>query len=221
MAHLLTKSKFIRGLQCEKALYLDVYHPEAARISKETRLKFKAGRDFEAAYKATYPTAIDVSRILGRRINRYPELTQELLAASDEVILFEAGFRYNDTLVLADVVRKDADGRLYIHEVKNSQHVTPTFRNDVAVQYYVISHLHPIAEFSLVYHDEQGQFLKEDLTQEACVRLSETEGHIIRFKQVLSSTQPAIGMGPHCDNPYECPYKACCRGLIPMQLEIQ
>ena len=35
MTHLLSKSKYIRGLQCERALWLDVHEPRLARYTAE------------------------------------------------------------------------------------------------------------------------------------------------------------------------------------------
>ena len=75
MIYRLTKSKFILGLQCEKALYLDVYKPNLAYYPPETLARFRKGRDFEAKVKALFPNAIDISQQLGRNIQRYPELT--------------------------------------------------------------------------------------------------------------------------------------------------
>lgn len=221
MKHLLTKSKYIRGLQCEKALYLDVFRPELARISWETRQKFIRGRNFEATYKATFPTGIDISKRLAWKVDSYPELTRQLLQQEGEVVLFEAGFMYDSVLVLADVVRKSPDGRLYIHEVKNSTQVSETFRRDVAVQHYVISHCDfPIEEFSVVYNDGKGGFRKLDLLEDAQSALSEISVHVARFKEILSATEPQIEMGSQCDCPYECPYKSYCKGEMPAQLEI-
>ena len=35
MGHLLSKSKYIRGLQCDRALWLDVFNPRLARYTAE------------------------------------------------------------------------------------------------------------------------------------------------------------------------------------------
>ena len=68
--YLLTKSKYIRGLQCLKALYFDVYSPKLARYSPETLALFKGGREFEATYKATYPNGIALDKLLGYKMDQ-------------------------------------------------------------------------------------------------------------------------------------------------------
>lgn len=221
MNYLLTKSKFIRGLQCHKALYLDVFHREVGKISAETKMKFFKGRSFEATYKATFPTAIDVSARLGKRIDSYPKLTAELLAQEGEVILFEAGFKYNDVLVLADVVKKLPNGNLIIHEVKGGSHVSETYQHDVAIQYYVINQCCPhIDAFCIVHNDGNGGFVIEDQLNYAISQQPTIEQQVIEMKQVLAGGEPNIEMGDQCDNPYECPYKEYCNGKVASQLDL-
>lgn len=225
--HLLTKSKYIRGLQCEKALYLDVYKPRLARYSAETLKKFRGGRDFERTFKDTFPGGIDISGRLRAQVDKYPALTAQLLQQEGEVVLFEAGFRYNEVLVLADVVHKSADGAITIYEVKNGKAVSDTFRQDVAVQHYVISRaLRQLSaenlfapqlqlnHFYVLYNDGTDGFAKEDLLEFAQGELDDIAVHVEHFKEVLQGAEPCIAPSPHCCQPYECPYGWYCnKGL--------
>ena len=221
MNYLLTKSKFIRGLQCHKALYLDVYHREVGKISAETKMKFIKGRSFESTYKATFPTAIDISKRLGKRIDSYPTLTAELLANEGEVILFEAGFKYNDVLVLADVVKKLPNGHLIIHEVKGGSKISETYQRDIAIQYYVISQCCPhIDAFCIVHNDGNDGFVIEDQLSYAQSQQPTIQQQVIEMKQVLTSGEPLIEMGDQCNNPYECPYQDYCKGKVSAQLDL-
>lgn len=223
MAHILTKSKYIRGLQCEKAMYLDVYQPRLARYSAETLQKFRGGRDFERTFKATFPDGIDVSARLRAQVEKYPQLTTELLLQEGEAALFEAGFCYNEVLVLADVVHKAADGTLTIYEVKNGTAVSETFRRDVAIQHYVISHalqqlaaenlfappLH-LEHFYVLYNDGADGFVREDQLDYAREQMEDIGQRVEHFKEVLHGPQPDIAPSDHCSQPYECPYSWYC-----------
>ena len=106
MTHLLSKSKYIRGLQCERALWLDVHEPRLARYTAEQMRRFDRGRDFEYAFKSRFPDGIDLSAEFHRNVDAYPARTAELLDKGDGIDLFEAGFLYDDVLVLADVVQQ-------------------------------------------------------------------------------------------------------------------
>ena len=79
MSHLLSKSKYIRGLQCDRALWLDVFNPRLARYTAEQMRRFDRGRDFEYAFKSTFPDGIDLSAELKRNVDAYPARTAELL----------------------------------------------------------------------------------------------------------------------------------------------
>lgn len=221
MIYRLTKSKFILGLQCEKALYLDVYKPNLAYYPPETLARFRKGRDFEAKVKALFPNAIDISRQQGWNIQRYPELTARMLEQPGEVNLYEAGFVYNEVLVLADIVHKDADGNISIYEVKNSLSVKDVFRRDVSIQHYVISHcLNNINSFTIIYNDGEDNPVYEELLPEA----QEAEPLIVRqverFKDILQGMEPQVETGTQCTVPYECPYARYCNGNVSAQLEL-
>ena len=221
---MLSKSKYIRGLQCERGLWLEVHNPRLARYPAATLARFRQGRDFERRFKETFPHGIDISRRLQGNIMQYPELTARLLSQAGDVVLFEAGFVYDGVLVLADVLHKQADGTITVYEVKDSTHVSDTFRHDVAVQHYVISHALPavvlpdlfcplpqLQHFYLLHHDEQDAFVAEDLTDYALSQSDTTAHNIARFKAVVEGEEPDIPVSEHCQLPYDCPFKHHCK----------
>ena len=221
MLYRLTKSKYILGLQCEKALYLDVYKPKLAWFPPETLARFRRGRDFEAKVKTLFPNAIDVNLQSGRNIEKYPELTEQLLAQSGETTLYEAGFVYNEVLVLADVVHKDADGNYSVYEIKNSTSVKEVFRQDVCLQHYVISRcLDNISSFSIIYNDGNDNPVYKELLTEAQQAEPLIAYHVERFKTVLQGMEPSIEKGSHCTTPYDCPYARYCSGTVSAQLDM-
>ena len=221
MIYRLTKSKFILGLQCEKALYLDVFKPQLAYFPPETLARFRRGRDFEAKVKALFPNVIDISQRLGRNIQKYPELTAALLAQPGEVNLCEAGFVFNEVLVLADVVHKDEDGSISVFEIKNSLSVKEVFRRDVNIQHYVIdSCVDRLISFQVVYNDGDDNPLYEELLPSARAAKQQIARQVERFKEVLQGLEPSIVPGEHCKEPYECPYARYCNGKVATQLEL-
>ena len=224
MPHLLSKSKYIRGLQCERALWLDVHHPELAHYPAATLARFKQGRDFERSFKDTFPNGIDISSRLRGRIMQYPVLTARLLSQPGEVVLFEAGFLYDGVLVLADVLVKQADGGVTVYEVKDSPAVSNTFRHDVSIQHYVIAHALPsvvqpdlfsplpeLRHFFLLHHDGKDGFVSEELTDYAQTQWATTAQHVAHFHQVAEAAEPDIPMSEHCQHPYACPYQHHCK----------
>jgi hypothetical protein len=210
VAHLLSKSKYIRGLQCDRALWLDVFNPRLARYTAEQMRRFDRGRDFEYAFKATFPDGIDLSAELKRNVDAYPARTAELLDKGDGVALFEAGFLFDDVLVLADVVQQREDGTLDIYEVKSGTALSETYRRDAALQHYVISHCRKINTFSIVYANPDGGFIKEELSAALQEQHREIEKNIAAMKDILRHGEPATPTGQHCLEPYACPYQHYC-----------
>ena len=224
-SYLLTKSKYIRGLQCDRALWLDVYNPKLARYTAEQMRRFDHGREFEYAFKDTFPDGIDISAELKRNTDAYPIMTAQLLNQEEEVNLFEAGFLYNDVLVLADVVHRRPDGTLDIYEVKSGSTLSETYKRDAALQHYVIAHCWEVNKFCVVYNgmsdlsDLSDNFKVVDLTDELAAQHSEIEKNIAIMKDILQHGEPATPTGQHCLEPYACPYQHyCAQGIRQMSL---
>ena len=215
----MSKSKYIRGLQCDRALWLDVFNPRLARYTAEQMRRFDRGRDFEYAFKATFPDGIDLGAELHRNVGAYPARTAELLDKGDGVALFEAGFLYDDVLVLADVVCQREDGTLDIYEVKSGTALSETYRRDAALQHYVVSHCRKINTFSIVYANPDGGFIKEELSAALQEQHGEIEMNIAAMKEILRHGEPATPTGQHCLEPYACPYQHyCAQGVRQMSL---
>lgn len=224
-SYLLTKSKYIRGLQCDRALWLDVYNPKLARYTAEQMRRFDHGREFEYAFKDTFPDGIDISAELKRNTDAYPIMTAQLLNQEEEVNLFEAGFLYNDVLVLADVVHRRPDGTLDVYEVKSGSTLSETYKRDAALQHYVIAHCWEVNKFCVVYNgmsdlsDRSDNFKVVDLTDELAAQHSEIENNIALMKEILQHGEPATPTGQHCLEPYACPYQHyCAQGIRQMSL---
>ena len=236
MTHLLSKSKYIRGLQCERALWLDVHEPRLARYTAEQMRRFDRGRDFEYAFKSRFPDGIDLSAELGRNVDAYPARTAELLdlrpCSAAKTVLFEAGFQYDDVLVLADVVCQREDGSLDIYEVKSGTTLSDTYRRDAALQHYVISHCRRVNSFSIVYNGldgvngangqggQDGSFAIVDLTLDLAAEGDRIAANIAEMKTIVHATaEPDTPTGQHCLTPYACPYQHyCAQGVRQMSL---
>ena len=231
--YLLTKSKYIRGLQCDRALWLDVFNPKLARYTAEQMRRFDHGREFEYAFKDTFPDGIDISAQLKRNTSAYPALTAQLLDNNGTVDLFEAGFQYDDVLVLADVVHRRPDGSLDIYEVKSGSTLSETYHRDAALQHYVISHCRPVHTFSIVHanapsdnsdhsdysDNSDNRFVIIDLTAELAAEADTIKHNIAIMKDILQHGEPATPTGQHCLEPYACPYQHyCAQGIRQMSL---
>jgi CRISPR/Cas system-associated exonuclease Cas4 (RecB family) len=193
-------------------LYLNRYKPkEKTPHDSVTMDLFNKGRDFEALFKAQFPEGIDLSLKLGKLISKYPSHTETLLENNSKITLFEAGIIHDDVLILTDVLVKEEQD-FSIYEIKLSRSLSDTIKWDMALQYYICkSVLKNIKAFNVVLREEDNKFKTINLTDELEARQNDVKNNILKFKSVLASkSEPPIPMGPHCNKPYTCEFKAYC-----------
>ena len=216
---LLSKSSFIRGLQCHKSLYLHKYRPELRdETTKEKQKLFETGHEIGILARGLFPGGVEVP-FEGLAITEQIEHTNTLLRQGKE-ILYEPAFQYNNVFVKVDILYKSADG-WEIYEVKGSTSVKDVYINDVAVQYYVLSGLGLTISKAYVVHINRyyvrhggieitEYFKKVDVTSSTRDKQSYVNQEIARQKIVLAGNMPVTDIGSYCDNPYECDFKGHC-----------
>jgi len=225
-SHLLSKSSFIKGLQCEKHLYLYKYHyNEMDELSDMQKAIFKRGTNVGELAHNLFPGGKIAAEGGPPNYEKAIKKTKELIENGTKVI-YEAAFIYNEVLSIADVVVMEKGGAR-IFEVKSSTSVSETYLNDAALQYYVISSLGiRVKDFSIIYINNQyvrkGEVdLQELFTTESVLRFilpfqKSVKEHVNRFKKILMRKQmPDIDIGEHCYNPYTCGFFNYCRKFIP------
>lgn len=221
--HILSKSTFIKGHQCLKALYLHKKRPFLRdKLSSEQRAKFKRGHEVGALAQALFPGGIDVSPKSPSQYQKSVIRTQELIAAGQQVI-YEATFQFNKVLVMLDILVKTETG-WEGYEVKSSRALSKTYFTDAALQYYVITNSGlPLDSFYLVYVNEDYQlqdegkididtyFIKQEVSAEVGQRQAQIKEEIEKELAVLTEAHsPKIEVGSHCFSPYACDFLGFC-----------
>jgi hypothetical protein len=218
----LSKSTFTYAMQCIKRLFLHKNYPKERTLPDvETQKKFDAGHDFEKQFKNTFECAVDVKEYLGKNFRQYPYYTFEKLAEIGSVypysggfnVIFEAGFCYNDVIVLVDVLERDNNENYKIYEVKNYSEIKEVTWWDLSVQYYVLSNILPnIEEFNVVLKGEDKDFDIINVLDGVKKRLPLIKEKVIEFKTILSEGKiPSITLGEQCENPYKCDFIEFCK----------
>ncbi len=220
--HILSKSTFIRGVQCLKSLYLNKKRPFLRdRLSDEQRAIFKRGTDVGILAQQLFPGGIDMKPNSPSQYRKKVAETAEIIRTNTFKTIYEAAFQYDQLLILLDILVKDGDG-WYACEVKSSLSVSETFLNDAAFQYYVIKHSGiDIKDFYLItmnpdYQrqdklDLQQLFIRHNVLNEVKKRQQWIEKQVIAEKEtLLLAHSPKIDIGPHCNHPYPCDFQNHC-----------
>src|SRR5512147_2163497 len=87
----LSKSLFVRGMQCHKALYLHKYHPELrGEISRDKQLLFRAGFEVGRAAQKMFPGGTEIP-YEGLSVTEQLRRTRDEIARGAKTI-YEAAF---------------------------------------------------------------------------------------------------------------------------------
>ena len=220
--HILSKSTYIKGLQCEKALYMQKKHPYLRdKLSIEQRAKFQRGTDVGVLAHEVFPDGIDMSPTSPSQFPKKVKETWDNLSNPGVKVMYEAVFQFNDTLIMLDMLVRDGDQWVAV-EVKSSMRLSDTYYNDAALQYYVLHGCGvPLSDFRLMYLnsdymkngpiDVNQLFKMESVMEYVVEREAFVAQNVERLKAVVALPHaPVVEIGEQCDNPYPCDFYGHC-----------
>jgi len=216
----LSKSRIMQGLQCPKALYLAIHHPELAPpVGKSQQVIFDRGHQVGELAQKRFPGGILIDAPYTD-----PEAalrqTQVALANPATTAIFEATFVHEGVLVKADILhRENSNSPWELIEVKSATSCKREYLPDAAVQAWVIrgagvslwrvSILH--INTNCVYPDLDQIFSSVDVTRETEELLPGLLAEILNLRVFLEkSGVPELPIGPHCDDPHPCAFMEHC-----------
>jgi predicted RecB family nuclease len=213
----LSKSRFCYGLQCLKQLWWRVQEPKAPELVPGPALQavFDRGHDVGARAQREFPGGTLIGHEYWEVAERVAD-TQAALAAGAPAI-YEAAFLADGVYVAVDVLERRRDGHAIV-EVKSTLSVKEPHLPDVAIQLHVlracglsvpradVMHLNRACRFP----DLSNLFVREDVTKEAEAFLPQIPAQLARMKEAIEGPLPTVAIGPHCTDPYECPFLGRC-----------
>jgi len=218
----LSKSRYIRGLQCHKSLWLYTHKPDLREESDAMKAVFQQGHDAGDVARDIFPGGI---LIPFDGVTFDDQISMTLKALKTAKVIYEAAFSFGGVFVKADVMRKV--GRSWeLYEVKSSTEVKEVYLNDVAVQYYVISGSGiPISKVFVTHLnknyvrkgslDVKELFESHDVTADVKEKQAGIKKEIAGQQKMLAGKQPTIDIGSHCEKPYDCDFMGHCWKHIP------
>ena len=219
---LLSKSKYLNGLQCLKYLWILLNAPEqVAKVDASTQFRFDQGHQVGELAKKLFPTGINVPN---DNFNNNITQTNELL--KQRQILFEAGIKSADFYSRVDILIPVDKYEWDIIEVKSSTEVKNEHIQDASFQRFCceknglkIRNCH-IAYINNKYVrqgdiDSKQIFKIQDITREVNGAVMGIEDRVDNMLEVMSSLEcPNMLIGIHCNTPYPCPVSSC-QELLP------
>jgi hypothetical protein len=219
----LSKSRYCKGIQCPKILWLDKHKSEVRDDSVINQRIFDIGNevgDLAMGYYGDYtevPYSEDKSLMLAE--------TSRLLAAKTKVIC-EASFSHDGNFCSVDILRVFGNS-VEIVEVKSSTKIDPIYYDDMAFQYHVLASCGlNVRKISIMHinnkYERQGDlnlqefFSVHDCTKKVLSMQDDVKANIKRLKKTADTkTEINMEIGIQCSTPYDCVYRSYCWRHIP------
>lgn len=222
----LSKSLFMKGLQCHKYLYLQKYHPELLdEVTEGQEAVYQSGSDVGRLAQDLFPGGITVP-YEGLSPAEQIDLTRREMEKGTKSI-YEAALSHEGVFVKVDILHKGDKG-WELYEVKSSTEEKPEHINDIAVQYHVLKGAGVnLSRASLVHINTEyvrngdieveKLFVIKDLTDRVIEIQPEIAKKLSAMRAMLECPMPDIDIGPHCNEPYDCAFIGHCWSHIPEQ----
>ncbi|MBF0466828.1 MAG: DUF2779 domain-containing protein [Nitrospirae bacterium] len=220
----LSKSLYMKGLQCVKALYLQKYHSDLrAPITESQQMLFDNGADVNVCARRLFHSGVLLN-------NERFSIPYQIRATETEIrrgtpAIFEGSFSFAEVFTRVDILTF-RNGQHNIYEVKSTTEIKGEHLDDVAFQYYVLTRAGvKVASASVVYInkayvrngeiDPDKLFTIEDITATVKERLDYVAAEVENMKVALTGKIPAIDIGEYCEKPYVCEFKTHCWRHLP------
>ena len=212
----ITKTDFMRGMQCRKMLWLDKHKPKLRVIPPEIQKRLDAGNDFGGRAMGMFGDYEEMT--VYRPGTQIPD-TKAMAAKTAEHIergtpvICEAAFIYYNNYCAVDILRKTKAGYDF-YEVKNAPAVYDQFVRDAGFQYYILNRCKlKIGKIYIVTHgqDEESPFVINDVTKQAKGYLKWIDDNLWDLNRMQKQREEVeVEPGEQCTSPYECWYYGYC-----------
>ena len=219
----LSKSKYCKGIQCKKILWLDKYKSEVKEDINNDSILEQGNLVHEVA-RYLFPDHITIP--YNEDLKEMIKDTYTTIDSYKDIVIAEASFNYENNFCSVDILKKN-NNDYEMYEVKSSTEIKDIYINDTSYQYYVLNNLgFNIKKCYLVYinskyvrHgniDLDKLFIKEDITKEVISLQEEVKNNLDSINLYVENIdEPIDDIDNKCFKPYMCPYfKYCTKKLL-------
>lgn len=220
---LLTKSKYLVGLQCSRYLWVMLNEPDRVpRPDTSTQHRFDEGHLIGEWAKKLFPDGIDIP---ADNFTNNLRQTEELLKKRKP--LFEAGFMVDNTFSRIDILKPVNSDEWDIIEVKSSTGVKPVNIQDVSFQRYCCEKYGLKIRECFLMHINNEYIRQSEIDPEGLFTITEITAEVDRatngiqqridnmFSTIIADKCLDVTIGEQCKSPYECPLKDECWNFLP------
>lgn len=218
----LSKSRIMTGIQCPKALYLQIHAPDL--VSPVTALQqaiFNQGHEVGLAAQAAFPGGATIE---ARSLEDAMAETSKAIS-EEKNTFYEAAFQHDEVIIKSDILRKDPGSSKWdLIEVKSSTSVKEEHILDVAIQAHVLnesgieiaSHTLMHLNNECVWPDKDQLFTLKNISDHVAEAMVKVPSRVAKLKDIVSqSAPPDVTIGPQCSKPYDFAFVDHCWKAVP------
>lgn len=231
----ISKTDFVRGLQCEKMLWFDSHMPELKIIPPEVQARLDAGNEFGDNAMGIFGEFTETTTFREDGRLHFAAMLEKtrLLLENDTRVICEASFSWYGNFCAADILRKENEGYT-LYEVKNTHAVRQEFITDLGFQRLIIRKCGVALRKSFLIlrgdeppeplppnpYDVQAKYVEHagfryklvDVTKEAKAAEYTASQRIFELGKIKKKDAliPDVSVGTHCESPYRCWYFEHC-----------
>ena len=222
---LISKSKYLEGLQCHKLIWFRYNAKDKIPpIDASTQAIFDQGHLVGNYAKKLFRGGVEIE---AKPWEFAAIEKQSMDALTKRVPLFEAGFSHNGAFARFDILNPIGNMEWDLVEVKSSTEVKEVNIDDLSVQYYIAAGCGLKIRSCLLYYinnqyirrgeiDPNKLFSSSDVTPDVRARLKEVPTNLAAMQEAIRlKTFPDIPIGPHCSDPYDCILMDLCWNFLP------
>ena len=224
----ISKSQYLKGLQCHKALWLYRHRPDLATpISETKQWLFDSGHEVGIVAQGYF----DSGHLIDEpyyEIDKAINSTVTAVADGCDVIFEATACSDDGAYSKIDVFQKVSGANTWdLIEVKQSTDIQDYHLDDIALQRYAFTGAGYDVRKSILMHlnrkyvrigelDPKQLFILGDCTELAEARMMSVSVKLAELFRVVNQVEePKVQIGRHCKSPFECDYMDYCWRHVP------
>lgn len=225
---LLSKSRFLAGLQCPLRLWYASYERDlASEPSPLQKALFYTGHRVGELARQRYPGGVLIREDHFHHGDAI-QSTREVLKNPQIPAIFEGAFSFDEIRIRTDILERSRCGSWNLIEVKSGTTVKDENIYDVAIQYYVLNGLgFEMRQAGILCLNREYLYDGRNLDLQALFTFTDLKGEVAEMgEEIVAETRdlktmlaqeapPKIDPSRHCRRPYVCDFFEHCRKGMP------
>lgn len=224
----ISKSQYIKGMQCLKALWLYRHRSDLApEVSERQQNIFDTGHEIGRYAQQYFKGGIEI-REEYYEIDKAIQSTEQAIKDGYRTIFEATACSEDNAFSRIDVLNKGREDDAWdLIEVKGSTKVKDYHIDDTSLQRYAFTGAGYKIRKSYLMHVNRQYVRKSALDLKKLFELSDITEQVIHrmenvpkqlkgfFTAIRKSSEPNIDIGDHCFDPFECDYIGYCWKHVP------